>query len=270
MQNFPKTEPLSGNPDLSGHVWVQELVTGEPLRFRVAESGFVEFGTRNDTFGSDVPLRFRRGARCVRESIDRSALRGSVGNTESVTFFGTATVYKGLEYDWSDLPAFLGVDVWSDEKDAYLTPDAASSAYESLGLVPLPAFEKETDVGRADLNTYVSGDLPRSRFREAPAAGVLVRDKSGGRGEVRRDVPEKDGERKPPEEVVSRYVTEDRVQNASNEVEASENEQFEEVLEKLTEEMVRESYVDLYNGDDPVVPEREIRSAVADHVQRYV
>jgi len=208
VQRFPETPPLTEDPELSGHVWVQELVTGEPLRFRVAPSGLVEFGTRGEVFGSDgVPLRFGCAARSVRESLDLSALRGSVDDTESVTFFGTATLYDGLDYDWSELPAFVGVDVWSDEKDGYLTPDAASKAYSSLGLTPLPAFEKETAAGRAPLDAYASGDLPESRFRDGPAAGVLVRDKSGGRGEARRSTPE--GGADP--DGVARYVTDDRI-----------------------------------------------------------
>ncbi|MFP4175254.1 MAG: hypothetical protein ACLFSW_05690 [Halobacteriales archaeon] len=253
---------------LSGHVWVQELFTGEPLRFRVASSGFVEFGTHGEVFGADVPLRFRAAARCVREQLDRSALRGSVEDTESVTFLGTATVYKGLEYDWSALPAFVGVDVWSDKKEAYLTPDAASSAYSSLGLAPLPAFEKETDAERAPIGAYTSGDLPESRFRYGPAAGVLVRDKSGGRGEVR--IPMEGETVTAPEEVVSRYVTEERVRNAVEEVGTADDARFEKVLGRVTERMVRERYADLYKGGGPAMTEREIRSTVAESVRRYL
>jgi hypothetical protein len=268
VRDFPETEPLSEDTDLSGHVWVQELFTGEPLCFRVAGSGFVEFGTRGEKFEGDVPLPFRRAARCVREGIDRSALRGSVEDTESVTFFGTATLYEGLGYDWSDLPAFVGVDVWSDKKEAYLTPDAASSAYGSLGLVPLPAFEKETDAGRADVDRYASGDLPESRFRDGTAAGVLVRDKSGGRGAVRRDVTDEAGERS-PEEVVSRYVTGNRVQKAAKEAGTSD-ERLEKILDRVTESVVRERYASLYGGRDSVTDESEVRSMVAERVRRHV
>jgi hypothetical protein len=268
VQNFPKTEPLSEDTDLSGHVWVQELFTGEPLCFRIAGSGFIEFGTRGGKFNGDIPLPFRRGARCIREGIDRSALRGSVEDTESVTFFGTATLYKGLGYDWSELPAFVGVDVWSDEKGSYLTPDAASSAYGSLGLAPLPAFQKETDAGRVGVDRYASGDLPESRFKDATAAGVLIRDKSGRRGAVRQDVTDDAGERS-PEEVVSRYVTGNRVQKVAKEAGTSD-EGIEEILDRLTEAVVRERYASLYGGRDSVTDEREVRSMVAERVRRHV
>ena len=260
MQRFPKNRALS-EESLSGHVWVQELVTGEPLRFRVASSGFVEFGTRGEVFGADVPLRFRQAARCVREQLDRSALRGSVENTESVTFLGTATLYKGLEYDWSELPGFVGVDVWSDEKDAYLTPDAASSAYSSLGLSPLPAFEKETDAERAPIEAYTSGDLPESRLRDGPAAGVLVRDKSGGRGEVRRSVSD---EEIAADEAAELYVTEERIDAVDGDV---TDENIDDVIERVTETVVREEYVRLYEGES-AVSETELRSAVAEKVRQ--
>lgn len=267
MQSFPETPPLAKNPELSGHVWVQELVTGEPLRFRVAPSGLVEFGARGEVFGSDdVPLRFGCAARSVRESLDLSALRGSVDDTASVTFLGTATLYDGVGYDWSRLPPFLGVDVWSDEKDGYLTPDAASTAYESLGLTPLPAFEKETAAERAPLDAYVSGDLPESRFRDGPAAGVLVRDKSGGRGETRRSTPDRDAD----PDGVERYVTDDRI-GAVLEGDGADDggdADTDTLIDRVAETVVREEYANLYRGDEPVDSEREIRSAVAERVRR--
>ncbi|MDZ7687446.1 MAG: hypothetical protein U5J64_01775 [Halobacteriales archaeon] len=128
MKPFPETPPLS-DASLSGHLWIQEAVTGRRLRFQVEQSGLLRFGTDDAstaTFDADdAPLPYRRAATFVRDNLDLSALRSAVEDTEKVTFFGTATLYEGVEYDWSELPPFVGVDLWSDERDGYLPPDGA-------------------------------------------------------------------------------------------------------------------------------------------------
>jgi hypothetical protein len=273
--SFPETPPLS-DASFSGHLWIQELVTGGRLGFQVAPSGLISFGTPERGFGAedDVPLRYRRATEEVRENLDLGALRGAVGDadTESVTFFGVATLYEGIEYDWSELPPFLGVDIRSEEKEAYLSPDAATGAYDSLGLSSLPAVEKEAPAEYTDLEIYVSGDMPASEFRDGTAAGVLVRDKSGGRGESwREEDTESPSTELSPEEAADRYVTQERIEGAVESLRETEGApSVEAVLERVVADTVREEYSNLYGDDDCVFSESDFRSAVAERVRRHL
>lgn len=235
----------------------------------------LSFGAPKEVFDAgEVPLPYRRATEHVREELDLSAVRSATDEPDSVTFFGVATVYEGVEYDWSELPPFVGVDVWSDERDGYLPPDAATRAYEAVGLSSLPAVEKEADSDYTDLSGYVAGEMPASAYRDGSAAGVLVRDKSGGRGEAwrsERAETDAEDEDRTPEELAEKHATQQRIDStAETLVERGEEPTVEAVLERLLADTVRENYTELYEGDEPVVPEKEFRSAVAERVRRLL
>lgn len=272
MKTFPETPPLP-DASLSGHLWIQEHVTGRRIRFQVAPSGMLRFGAPKDVFDPDkVPLPYGRATEHVREHLDLSALRSATDEPDSVTFFGVATLYETIEYDWSELPPFVGVDVWSDERGGYLPPDGAARAYEAVGLSSLPAVEKEADADYTDIDGYAAGEMPSSAYRDGPAAGVLIRDKSGGRGEAWRTdgaEPESEDGDRTPEELGERYATEKRIDRTSEILtEGNEEPTVEAVLERLLADTVRENYSELYRGDELVVPEKEFRSAVAERIRR--
>jgi len=249
---------------------VQELVTGERLRFSVEPSGMLRFGDEVHTFDGNIPLHYRRAADLLRRSIDLEVLRETLEDISTVTFFGIATLHEGVNYDMSSLPEFLGVDIWSEETDGYLPPGAASSAYRSLGLSPLPAFEKEADVKYTDIDGYASGSVPESQFYDGRAAGVLVRDKSGGRGEVWRDYSDgDDASGSTAEELAEEYVTGSEIDRAVGDV-SGEGASLEGVVDRVVADMVRESYGSLYSGGDAVVPEKKLRSAVGERVRLHV
>ena len=272
MKPFPETPPLS-EASLSGHLWIQELITGRRLRFQVAESGLLRFGAPKQVFdGNDVPLHYQRATAYVRDELNLTALRKATEDTESITFFGVATLYEGIDYDWFELPPFVGVDIWSDETDAYLPPDAGAKAYDAVGLPSLPAVEKEASAKYTDLDGYIAGEMPSSEWSDGSAFGVLVRDKSGGRGVARRaEAVETDADTSvgTPEGIAERYATDERIDlTADLLAEAQKETTVEAVLDRLLSDVVRENYTKLYSGDELVVSEKEFRSAVAERVRR--
>jgi len=286
VYTFPENPSVDDDPDLSGHLWIQELVTGTPLRFRVAESGLVTFGTETETFdaGDDTPLPYLSATEFVRNTLDLSALRSALDDTKSVTFFGVATLYEGIDYDWSGLPAFLGVDIWSGDRDAYFAPDETVRAYEALGLSTLPAVEKEARAEYTNIEEYVSEDAseaPDSAYYDGPAAGVLARDKSGGRAVSWRsgvgdDVPREDEDTSRDEPLsakglAEKYVPEERIGRTVDVLrDTDEGATVDRVRERLLADVARENYARLYDDGEPVVPEKEFRSAVGERAQRYL
>lgn len=205
-----------------GHLWVQELVDGGPLRFCLESSGVVRFGDRDRAFDpTSIPPEYRHAVEHVRRRLDRDALRAALGDVERVTFVGVATYRRSVTYDFDRLPGFLGTDVWSDGADDWLPPDAVEKIYERVGLNPINAIAKEVRAVDFDPGRY---DLPTSAWYDGPAYGVLVRDKRGNRATIRN--PELSVDRDPEpitgsaDAFLSRHLDEDRIGAIASALEA--------------------------------------------------
>ncbi|OYR50366.1 hypothetical protein DJ73_16180 [Halorubrum sp. Ea1] len=232
MRRFPPLPDLddADPPDglLEGHLWLLELIDGTGLRFRMDESGLLRFGGPEAVYDDldAVPPAVRPAVRHARDRFDREALRRAVADPAGVTFFGVATHRCGTDYDWDRIPPFLGTDVWtgadgeregngesggdrerggngesggdreregngeSQEDGAFRPPDAAAAIFEGVGLAPVNAVAREVNARDFDPEGYA---VPASEWRDGPAAGVVVRNKRGGRVKISRG-PSDDGD----------------------------------------------------------------------------
>ncbi|MFC5134569.1 MULTISPECIES: RNA ligase family protein [Haloferacaceae] len=188
MKRYPPIPTVAGAPDdlLTGHLWLLELIDGPHLRFRMDESGLIRFGDRDAVYDDpdELPAAYRHAARHVRQRFDREALRNAVEDVADVVFFGVATSRRGTEYDWDRTPSFLGHDVWSADAGAFRPPDAAEAIFERLGLDAVNAVERERRARDFDPEAYT---VPSSAWYDGPAAGVVVRNKTDGRGVIRTE-----------------------------------------------------------------------------------
>lgn len=194
-------DPNAPDGVLEGHLWLLELIDGTGLRFSMDESGLLRFGGPEATFADldAVPLALRPAVRHVRSRFDRAALREAVADPPAVTFLGVATRRRGTGYDWDRIPPFLGTDVWLEvdggtdaepADGAFRPPDAAAAIFEGIGLDPVNAVAREVNARDFDPDGYV---VPASAWRDGPAAGVVVRNKRGGRGKIARGGGDDDG-----------------------------------------------------------------------------
>jgi hypothetical protein len=157
----------------SGHLWLTEYVAGVHLRFTIEDSGLIRFGDRNRTYdpAESLPDPYERGVEHVRANLQRDALRAAV-DTSAVVFFGQ--VPDPGAYD--DPPGFLGFGVWNGER--FRPPDAVAGIFEAVDLTPVHAFERELHTRDFDPDSYV---VPESAWRDGPAKGVVVENKTGSR-----------------------------------------------------------------------------------------
>jgi len=198
MRQFPPLPDLDETdaPDglLDGHLWLLELIDGTGLRFSMDESGLLRFGGPEAVYPDvdAVPLALSPAVRRVRDRFDRGTLREAVADPAGVTFLGVATHRRGTDYDWDRIPPFLGTDVWVGDGDApeagatdgaFRPPDAAAAIFEGVGLDPVNAVAREVNARDFDPGEYA---VPASAWRDGPAAGVVVRNKRGGRGRIAR------------------------------------------------------------------------------------
>ena len=276
MQSMPDTPPLVDAEPLTGHLWVQELPTGGQFRFQVANSGRLTFGTADRTFDTveAVPLSHRRTAMTVSERLNRGALRTALDDPTQITFFGTATRNEGISYNWMALPPFVGIDVWSDTQDGLLAPDAATTVYERLNLPTLPAITKEAPADHTDLTQYEDGTgFPPSAWRDGAAAGILIRDKTGGRAQVCRVDVTDSIPASPPDtatDLAAQYATSDRIERTVAALrDRGHTPTVDAIRDQLVADVAREVYTNLYHDDDFVVSPDAFHAAVGERVQKH-
>lgn len=273
MKKFPKIPRVANAPaDLleRGHLWIQEKVAGANFRFQLDESGLIRFGDRSRVYApGDVPGPYRHAVRHVRERLDREALRQAVEDTGSVVFFGEAMHRHAIDYDWDRTPSFLGFDVWSGE--TFLPPDAVEKVYDRLGLHPVNTFAKEVRATDFDPDSY---EIPRSRWYDGPAEGVILRNKTGGRAkllhpdfaEVEDAVPIE----APADELARKYATRRRMEKLAHKLENREQAvTFDGLYEQTIEDIVREEHKQLFHGESDV-DMGAFRSEVAKLVRQFV
>jgi hypothetical protein len=273
MRQYPSIPTVADAPPETferGHLWLTELVAGAHLRFQLRPSGRLRFGDRTRIYDDpdDLPPRYGRAVRHAESALDRGALRGAVEDVSDVVFFGEATVHAGVDYDWARLPPFLGFDVWSASKESFRPPDAAEAIFERLGLDPVNAVGREVHARDFDSDDY---EPPTSAWYDGPAAGVVVRNKRGGRALVRHpDVPD-DDDADPPtpldapvDEVAAWLAPRDRFQRLARELRAADRPvEFGTLHRLVLDDVYREHHRELTHPQT-TVEAGAFRGAVAD------
>jgi hypothetical protein len=259
MKPFPPLAPVEDAPDLftSGHLWIQELVAGEPLRVQMTPEGSLAVADRERPI-EDPPASLRAGVEHVERELDRGALLDAAEDPSAVVLYGVATRFEGVPYAFDRLPPFLGTDVWSGAREEYVPPDVVERTFERLGLDPVNSVEKEVDARHFDPGDYA---VPASAWYDGPAAGVVFRNKTGGRAALRNPRARGDPESLPatPEALADAVVTPARVQRVAGGLGAPD---FDAVFEGTLAAVGREEHARLPDDHD----ERAFRTAVAELV----
>jgi hypothetical protein len=280
MRSFPPLPDARGSqaPDdlFEGHLWILELVGGTGLRFRMDDSGLLRFGGPDATYADAgaVPLALRPAVRHVRDRFDREALRAAVDDPESVVFFGVAAGHRGTGYDWDRLPPFLGTDVWIGSAGAsgsgsFRPPDAAAAIFEGVGLEPVNAVDREVNARDFDPDAYA---VPASAWRDGPAAGIVVRNKRGGRGRLLAEHAESSADEDAPEfddsaAVAASYATDDRFERVVADLDRrGERATVDAVADRVVESIARETPVRFGDGGGSADADR-VRAAVVERAR---
>ena len=285
MHPFPSVPHVDDAPDElleSGHLWLLEAVVGAPLRFRLLESGLVEFGDADRVYEGpdDLPPQYGHAVRHIQTSLDREALRAAVDDVEAVVFFGQATQYRGVDYDWARMPSFLGSEIRSADAERFRPPDAVDGIFDRLGLDPIAPIEQEVRARDFDPANY---EIPESAWCDGPAAGVVIRDKSGHR--ARLPNPGVSDEPAAPTETTAadladRYGSRQRLTRLRERLtESGQPVTVDALLERSLESAFRELDPQLFEtgggtgfetGGETSVDRGAFRSELAGRVQRFI
>lgn len=276
MKRYPEIPRLDDAPDEpleSGHLWLTELIDGLHMRVQLRESGLLRVGDRMRVYDDpdEIPASYRHAVRYVRERLDRRALRAAVDDVESIVLFGVATNFQRIEYDWTRLPSFLGVDVWSADTASFRPPDVTEKVFERLGLTPVNAFERERNTRDFDPDRYT---IPESEWYDGPAAGVVIRNKTGGRAKLLHSAYLNASDPPPlalsAAELAEQYATDRRFERIESELrERGEAVSFEALYERMFESIVRETHSRLFAGGSSV-DVSVLRSEIAERTGEFL
>lgn len=259
MKPLPPLPEVADAPELfeSGHLWLQELVAGAPLRVRLESTGSLTVADRNRPL-EDPPPSLQAAVDHLERTLDRGALLDAAADPSAVVLYGVATRFEGVPYDFERVPPFLGTDVWSDVREEYLPPDVVERTVERLGLAPVNAVRKEADARHFDLGGYA---VPDSAWYDGPAAGVVFRNKTGGRAALRNPTARSTVDDLPadPGVLAEAVVTGDRIRRVAADLTDPD---FDAVFERTLAAVYREEHARLPADLD----ERAFRTASAELV----
>jgi hypothetical protein len=274
MKQYPAIQTVETAPaELfdGGHLWLLELLDGAHLRFQLQSSGLIRFGDRTRIFHDpdDIPPQYDHAVSHIQEHLDREALRAAVDDVEDVVFFGEAMHRQAIDYDWSRTPSFLGFDVWSVADGEFRPPDAVNSIFDRLGLQPVNALEREVRARDFDPESY---SIPDSAWYDGPAAGVVIRNKSGNRAKLLH--PEYDPiadfeiEDVSAEELATEVATSERFDRLESSIEARNAQvTFDRLYDAILADATRAHHQRIYSDE---VDTKRFRSELAERTRAYL
>jgi len=182
MKKFSKIKRLGHDRNQGileeGKLIIKEKLDGANFRATVTE---VEgqhkwlFGSKNveykingePDYEENVDSRFTAAIKHIRENVDPERVAETFGT--HYTFFGENMVSHSLEYDWEEIPQFIGFDIYDEEKEKWLEWNEAYSFFESLGLETAPI------VARMPAEDFDDDfEVPESKWRDGKAEGVVI------------------------------------------------------------------------------------------------
>lgn len=131
---------------------------------------------------NDVDDTFDHAIEFVKERVDKGALSDQDALWGPLTFFGEAMHSHTLDYDWDEVPSFLGFDVYDHATEQFHTFENAMALFEAIGLPTVPVVYEGPAEDFSDL------EAPDSQYHDGPAEGVvIVNEDTGQRAKYRSD-----------------------------------------------------------------------------------
>ena len=245
MEKYPKIKRL-GDSENKGIfdvldddiIYVTEKVDGANARYW-REDGEIVFGSRNVNDLEEDNKQFGKYIRYIKEKVDPEDL------DQDLIYVGEFMTPHTLQYDWDNIPTFIGFDVLNKNTGLPLSPGYAKKKFEELGLEFVPILFKGTP--REFLDKGKESFMNESKYRDGKPEGIVIKnpnrlnqyDRPMYAKVVNEDFHEKKKTFQPKKikkqdtyRLVDEYVTEARIRKILNKMTVEEGK---ELSRKLTE-----------------------------------
>jgi len=106
LKKYPKIkhigDPKTRDIDLKGKIFITEKYDGCNFRFRI-KNGEIICGTRNTIINDKPDKQFINVFNYIKDKVEVKE------EYEKYTFFGENMMPHSIEYDWDEIPQFLGL-----------------------------------------------------------------------------------------------------------------------------------------------------------------
>ena len=148
---------------------VEEKMGGGNFRFYVSENGVVIFGSRSQEL--DLSAEHTKNFWICSEFVKKRIYSYDLSKYKHFIFYGECMIKHTLDYDWENIPRFLGYDILNADTGKFLPFEQVQLIFDEIDLpiVPLVKICKAKDVGKIDdeavpISVYVS---PSAKDRQA-------------------------------------------------------------------------------------------------------
>ncbi len=160
---------------------IQEKIDGGNMRFHITKEGNIIFGSRTQQLTSNkgedinVEKNFRRCIEFIRKKWE--GVRDIAPNLSNYIFFGENCIKHTMNYNWEEIPPFLGFDIYNTKTGKYLNYKDVKKIFKNLKLemVPLIKICKVKDI-----KGITDKDIPESKYpsissQDRQAEGIVYK-----------------------------------------------------------------------------------------------
>lgn len=287
MKKYPKIKRL-GHRDNDGilddgPVTILEKMDGANFRFCL-DDGDLVFGSRNVVYDEDDrDSNFMHAIEYVRENINIERAANIDERYGPVTFYGEAMHSHTLDYEWDNVPSFLGFDIWRGDREEFVSSGTMHHLFDSIDLERVPNLY----FGEPDGFDFDS--VPDSEYRDGVAEGFVIKNyRTGQAAKVRSErfkemhggptgnTPES-YEPSDGEVLAKQFTTEARVikmiQKMIDEGHTLEMSMMDGLWGRVFDDIIDEEYDTIFHGNYSIDTKQfrsEVASLTADHLQTYL
>lgn len=258
MEKYKKIKHLgdSENKDIfkvpDDEIVVTEKVDGSNMRVW-SDNGRLVFGSRN----VDDLERDNKQFKKIMDYIENILSQSDEWLDEDLIYVGEAMKKHSLEYDWTDIPKFIGFDVLHKDTGKPLGWQMARKEFKRLGFkfINIICRGKTKEIKDKDLDRL----MKESKYRDGKPEGIVIknyrRENQYGRPLFAKVVTEKFKEKKDAKfgkqkvksdnskYIVEKYATEARIRKIINKMVVDEGEKLQrELMENLIHRVIHDIF----------------------------
>lgn len=257
MKKFPKIKRIKNKPEILnyGDIVITEKLDGSNTRIKRMGHKIL-FGSRKKVYykKKEIPKplgsiggQFNDVTNYIDNNVNLKKIKyfeDKLGNR--LVFFGENMVRHSLDYNWDDIPQYLGFAIYKEEAGEWINPNDAKEIFEEIGLPFVPIIET-VKAENFDVENY---EVPESEYRDGKAEGVVLfntvqeemaKIKSDEFKEVEGNIPKKD---KPStKDLIKKYITENRIEKTIKKLHIDEERELSmELMEELPMRVINDIF----------------------------
>ena len=158
-------------------IFITEKMDGGNFRFMIKDKNII-FGSRTQQLTSDegedtnIQKNFLRCVNFIRKQIWSNIDISESKKYEKYIFFGEAMIKHTMDYDWDEIPSYLGFDIYDKEIEKYLSVIIIDDIFGELGLQIIPIVK----ILKAGEIKEINEDMiPVSKYAPHKAEGIVLK-----------------------------------------------------------------------------------------------